>query len=103
MRLIKEYVRSVISELKVDRKFVGRLRQSTGPSLASKGRAIATSWIQDYESYDDQLSPKDKAAIVGFASERYSKAFRKHDNDDNRATAELHRLLDLKFASLKLK
>jgi hypothetical protein len=98
MRLLEEYVRSVLVELRVDRNFVKRLRRGSGPSLSSKARLVADAWIADYERGGRLLPGKTKNDIRSFAVAQYSALVFK-TGDDSRARAELNRLIDSRFSA----
>ena len=101
--ILVEYVKTVMSELKLDRAYINSLI-SKNPQLAISAQRVAKQWLNDVESYSGKtLSPGERKSIVNFCTSQYPKILKKTDNDTVEANEELHYLLDLKFSSLKLR
>ena len=100
MAVIDEYVRIVIAELALDRKFLARLRHGVTPAISSRGNRAVQAWLADMVTFGEELSPSQKRDVMSFAADRYSRIRGKVDSEQQ-ADRELQRLLDLRFSSLK--
>lgn len=100
--LLKEYVSTVVAELKLNTKFIAQLKRHMAPSLASNGRTAAVFWIRKTEEINDEPLPDNvRREIIDFASSKYAKLFRKHNNDFKETDSVLVNLINAKFGYLR--
>lgn len=100
--LLKEYVSTVVAELKLNTKFIAQLKRHMAPSLASNGRTAAVFWIRKTEEINDEPLPDNvRREIIDFASSKYAKLFRKHNNDFKETDSALVGLINAKFGYLR--
>lgn len=98
-----EYVKTVITELKLDRAYINSLLNKN-PQYTISAQRVAKQWLKDVESYSGKsLSPGEKKSILNFCMSQYPKILKQTKNDSVEANEELHYLLDLKFSALKLR
>lgn len=101
--LLVEYVKTIISELKLDRAYINSLL-SKNPQMTIGAERVAKQWLKDVESYSGKkLSPGESKSIVNFCMSQYPKLLKQTKNNTVEASEELHYLLDLKFSALKLR
>jgi len=97
--LIREYIESVITELKIDRKFLSRLKSSKDVSPFVD--VIVKKWIENNDSTID-ISKNEKEIIISFAKGRYETLMKKY-GDEKIANRAIMKLLDIKFAPFMLR
>lgn len=100
MHALQEYIRHVvINELRVDKKFLGRLLQARVPTgFAARGRQLASEWIASAEAIGAQLTPDNKSDIKNYAAWRYAKIYHKLQDDSAAADKEIRHMLDVKYS-----
>jgi len=103
--LLKEYVRSILSEKYFlrsydfgDFKSGGILKKLKGAIFGSSGSKIAADWIEDAESmYDISIDDKIKREIEDYVSKKYPVALKKSRGDEDRAKSMMKRALDFQY------
>jgi hypothetical protein len=71
-------------------------------SLASNGRTAAVFWIRKTEEINDEPLPDNiRREIIDYASSKYAKLFRKHNNDFKETDSALVGLFNAKFGYLR--
>lgn len=103
--LLKEYVKSVLSEKYFLRSYDfdnfksgGILRKLKGAIFGSDGSKIASEWIEDAESmYDVSIDDKIKREIEDYVAKKYDTALKKSRGDEDRARSLMKRALDFQY------
>ena len=109
MNIVKEYVSVVLSELKVNRNFLKRIRKGMSTNSANSvdsesSKTIALKWINKFESYSENDLPANvKQQVIKFAMDILPRLVRKNDDNGSLAAKELTSLLDMKFNSINIK
>lgn len=124
MILLKEYIRSIINELRINKNFIQRLRAKIKPidldlddpnglltnkitrynsitSFAARGRRLANEWINNKQLDSvDELLITDKNQIIKYAAINYARIFHLCKDDGEIADAKMLQILDKKFSQL---
>ena len=108
VKLLKEYVEELLTELSIDRKFVDHLRRTSGlgdgefSKLTAGAQAIAAKWLSEAEHLSGRsLHPNQRAVVIRFVARRMPMLVRHFRGNVTAVEQTMYNLLNARFYSLK--